>query len=528
MTEEEKAQLYSTVVKSKKSSKSAELPPKSPHSTARGGESPSTRREKMKHSLVKDLDSKTPPMKYKALHLEDGSPRQRTTSKRLSEKKSRGELPREPYHPSRRVGCGTEVYTGENRFRGEEFYANVMEYSDEDYLPSDEASESCTEDIVDSPAVTRRRHYSAGHFTSRPPISSSGKRARSSSWGRHHDAYPASVPSPLASLSQPTYLHPLSHDNQHIYLFSGRQPDGSLQYYTATALQPPSSPLPPNQPAPLQSSCFSNLPQQQVLNWPSPSRVYPQPPPPGMLTQIPHPGQTGGPAVNHNQFQSVPPLQSYTVHQEEQQQQSSGARASDLSLQHQPLSIPLSSSGQATTSPSEPKPSLSPPPQPSLSTPARKLELQQSSPADSSRAPLDHNHQLASSSPSPQTKASTAKRGSPQNTKRHGLVLGSPRGGLKDSSKELDQKQMVDSSDGGLATGDVGSQDQMAVYQETLEQREISLKVRVTALEGANATLQAENTTLKQLSAKTRDEKDGLWRVYQVREGGPGEGGCTR
>jgi len=81
----------------------------------------------------------------------------------------------------------------------------------------------------------------------------------------------------------------------------------------------------------------------------------------------------------------------------------------------------------------------------------------------------------------------------------------------------MDRKQTVDFSGRRLAIAGVGSQE----HQEALaavERRETSLKVRVTALEDANAILQAEKTTLKQLSDKLKDEKDGLWRVYQVRE----------
>ena len=520
MTEEEKEQLYSTVVKSKMRGKSAELPPKSPHSTARGSESPSMRREKMKHVLTKDLGSKTPPMKYRSLNLEDGSPRQKATSKQPAEKRSRVELPHGSFHPTRRVEHGTEVYAGRTKFGGEEFYANVAEYSDEDYLPSDEASESCTEDRVDSP-VTRRHLHSAGHSTNRPPIRGSVKRARSSSsWGRHHSAYPSGVPSPPASLSQPTYPQPLSHDNQHVYLFSRRQPDGSLQYYTATALQTPSFPIPPHQHAPLESGYVSNLPQQPVLSWSSPPLVHAQRPPSGMLTQIPHPGLIG-PAVNQNQFHNVPPLQSNTVQQQQQLvqgwQESSGGKAGNMSLQRQPLSIPLSSGEHVTTSSSEPKPSLSSAPHLSLSTPERNLELQLEKLSYPRNTHLDHDHQSASPSQSPPTKASTTKRGSPQNTKQHVLDPGSSRSELRDSSKEMDRKQTVDFSGRRLATGGVGSQE----HQEALaavERRETSLKVRVTALEDANAILQAEKTTLKQLSDKLKDEKDGLWRVYQVRE----------
>ena len=98
--------------------------------------------------------------------------------------------------------------------------------------------------------------------------------------------------------------------------------------------------------------------------------------------------------------------------------------------------------------------------------------------------------------------------------------------GLGEDGKEMDQKASLSVSVGsshpssGRQTTDIGvSQEQM--YQEMLaaaEQRELTLKVQVTTLEGANVTLQAENAALKQLCDSSRDEKNKLLKVQKVRQ----------
>ena len=486
MTEEEKAQLYSTVSKIKKDSKTAELPPRSPHSKVRGSESPSTRKEKMKHSWTKQ----TSPLKHNTLTAEDGFSRQRAATKHHSRKESREEALQESHSPhSRRL---------EHRKKAkeqEEDHAQVLDFSDEDYLPSDEASESCTEGVFDSPEVPQRhRHQSAGHPTHRPPINSPGKRARSS--GRHSRRHQS--PSPHTSLSHPPYLQPFSHDSHPVYLLSKRQPDGSLQYYTATAVR---SPL---QPAPPESGYFSTPPQQPVLNWQSPLH---------MSAQIPHPGQMMS-AINQGQLQNIPPLQSYTDQQTQETQ--SGGKHSNRSSPPWPLS-----SGQTPPSAtSELQPSLLS--APNASTAARNLGLQLAKLSPSDHAPLEHQH--AATSKSPPTKASTTRRGSPRNIRRHLDMVD----GLGEDGKEMDQKASLRVSVGsshpssGRQATDFGvSQEQMKVYQEMLaaaEQRELSLKVQVTTLEGANVTLQAENAALKQLCDSSRDEKNKLLKVQKVRQ----------
>ena len=100
--------------------------------------------------------------------------------------------------------------------------------------------------------------------------------------------------------------------------------------------------------------------------------------------------------------------------------------------------------------------------------------------------------------------------------------------GLRDDGKEMDQKAALRASVGsahpssGRQATDIGvSQEQMKVYQEMLaaaEQRELSLKVQVTTLEGASITLQAENAALKQLCDSSRDEKNKLMKVHKVRQ----------
>ena len=100
--------------------------------------------------------------------------------------------------------------------------------------------------------------------------------------------------------------------------------------------------------------------------------------------------------------------------------------------------------------------------------------------------------------------------------------------GLGEDGEEMDQKASLRVSVGsghpssGRQATDFGvSQEQMKVYQEMLaaaEQRELSLKVQVTTLEGANVTLQAENAALKQLCDSSRNEKNKLLKVQKVRQ----------
>ena len=100
--------------------------------------------------------------------------------------------------------------------------------------------------------------------------------------------------------------------------------------------------------------------------------------------------------------------------------------------------------------------------------------------------------------------------------------------GLGDDGTEMDQKAALRASVGSAlprsgrqATDNGVFQEQMKVYQEMLaaaEQREVSLKVQVTTLEGANVTLQAENAALKQLCDSGRDEKNKVMKVHKVRQ----------
>jgi len=494
MTEEEKAQLYSTVIKSKKDSKTAELPPRSPHPKPRGSESPSTRKEKAKHKQALPLKQNT---------VMDGFPRQRAANKHHSGKESRGEPLYKSHSPhSRRL-----EHSSKAKGQEEDFHAQVLDYSDEDYLPSDEASESSKEGMFDSPEVPQhRRHQSANHPAHRPPTSSPGKRARSS--GRHLERHQS--PSRHASLTQPSYLQPFSHDSQPVYLVSKRQPDGSLQYYTATAVRPPLQPTAP------ESGYFSTLPHQPALNWQSTLPMYALPTTPnGMSAQIPHPGLMSS-AVSQGHLQNTPPLQSYTVQRQDEQ---SGGKLSNTSSPPRPFS-----SGQTPPSvTSGLQPSVLSAPQPNASTAARSLGLQLANLSPSGNTPLEHQH-AAATSRSPPTKASTARRGSPRNPRRRLDMVD----GLGDDGTEMDQKAALRASVGSAlprsgrqATDNGVFQEQMKVYQEMLaaaEQREVSLKVQVTTLEGANVTLQAENAALKQLCDSGRDEKNKVMKVHKVRQ----------
>ena len=93
--------------------------------------------------------------------------------------------------------------------------------------------------------------------------------------------------------------------------------------------------------------------------------------------------------------------------------------------------------------------------------------------------------------------------------------------GLREDGKEMDQKAALRVSVGSGHPSSGRQATDIGVSQEMLaaaEQRELSLKVQVTTLEGANVTLQAENAALKQLCDSSRDEKNKLMKVHKVRQ----------
>ena len=144
----------------------------------------------------------------------------------------------------------------------------MPECTEEDYFPSVEPSDSLT-DMVDSPEIPRRHQRSVTFPTHHPPISTSTPTKKPTRERSNHYSDSTMLP-PQIPFIQPRHLQPVQPApyNSQAYLFSERQPDGSMQYYAATPVHSPKSP----------PMVDPSLPSQYFA-WPqqSPTVLYTQP-----------------------------------------------------------------------------------------------------------------------------------------------------------------------------------------------------------------------------------------------------------
>ncbi len=268
--EQEREDLYSKVVKSKKGKSVTELPPKVPFT--KGSESPHMKGEpplhsSKKHGVVEPATSAAP---QKQRVPQSPSPPQGRRQKSMKKNTTEETLSRgsQQHHPNRQEHYHRQQQHPQARrldayeetdSLGEEAEEDE-ECSEEDYFPSVETSNSPT-DAVESPVAPRkhdRSRHSSSYTPQRPPVTPSKKsREAAPRKGRRHlsgsavGVHPARPPSPYYYYSDggqvphipfihPSDLRPVQPLNS--YLFSELQPDGTLQYFTATHVNSPMSP----------------------------------------------------------------------------------------------------------------------------------------------------------------------------------------------------------------------------------------------------------------------------------------------
>ena len=308
-SEQGKQQLYSRVVKHKDRGKStsAELPPEVPHSCTRGSQSPHSKRDgpKAKQLSQKEMNLEVREDRYLSTStpLKDNSGHH---AEKIAEKTSYDDLSPGAKRTSRLDWQDSPDGYAEDSEDGdceEEDGTSEHSYTGDDYSMSDEQLERYSDhhtDVQDSatPGVLRAKqhHRSATLPTHRPPFgSSANKKSLDSSRRRHSASYKyCSSPSHTHAGGEtppvvyPVHFQPVSqplYDHTPMYLFSAMQPNGSLQYYTAT---------------PVHSRSPLHMPraQQPALSWQGSSAPVSQQPPVGPLTTVPTSSQLDSTNIN--------------------------------------------------------------------------------------------------------------------------------------------------------------------------------------------------------------------------------------
>ena len=247
LNEEEVAAMYSKVTKNRKvvgekndQSPSADLPPKAPR------DSPATPRSRRGNDRIDGIreGSASPQKRVQSkTHSEahNGSTTSRDSERRRNDRSS----PKNTRHTPETA----DYYHSEEE--------RVVEYSDEDYLPSCEDSISISENLFDEEGSFDNRedmHSPTSRFRSRsatlPPhhLPTSGKSSKSQSAKKPRPlSRPASSPlftSPQIPAVHPPFMQSVTMPQESLngtYILSETLPDGSVQYFTATPVYSPSS-----------------------------------------------------------------------------------------------------------------------------------------------------------------------------------------------------------------------------------------------------------------------------------------------